>query len=192
MLGLFAGQDFEVGEMITSYGGVFRDSYSVAREPKELYTHIHRIRDSPYLLDGRLSSMSFARSPIFMRAQAEIPINSSMRAHFSPSFDALSLCEALSTVPQVYDIARSAKRLSTDKGEPDRTPLEKEYLASENFNAHESPMERLCIGRTERGAVVFWYMVQEYGLPLLQALALQVNSHISRDGIGIPRISFNN
>ena len=184
MLGLFAGQDFECGQVITSYGGVYRNDHIVKREPKELYSHVHAIPNSPFVLDGRLSSMSFPRPPVFMRAQAELESTSRMKAHFLPAFDALSLCEVLATVPTCYHIARLAKRNSTDKGKPDRTPLETEYLASEIVNPHESPTERLQVGRTERGAVVFWYMCHEYGLPLLQALALHVNAHIARDGIG--------
>ena len=65
-LGLFAGKNYEEGDIVTSYGGVFISQDAARQRPKATWTHIRRIRDSVMVRDGRLLSLLLDRGIVNM------------------------------------------------------------------------------------------------------------------------------
>jgi hypothetical protein len=59
MLGLFAARTFEVGEVVTTYGGSLRSALTARAEPPQLHTHTRKIPDSQFVRDGKKWSQQF-------------------------------------------------------------------------------------------------------------------------------------
>jgi hypothetical protein len=86
MLGLFAGQAFTTGDVVTEYGGSLRVASDVRNEPECMWTHTRVIPGSIMVRDGLAHSLCFDRSKLHDAIPPSLEESSSDdRTEFRPS-----------------------------------------------------------------------------------------------------------
>jgi hypothetical protein len=87
MMGLFANQKFEVGEVVTTYGGQLRSVHDARSESARLHTHTRRIPESDFVRDGKAWSERFRLSFPLKEQLQEMKRPAGKRTHLFPTND---------------------------------------------------------------------------------------------------------